>query len=306
MAYKYLFGPVFSRRFGVSLGIDVSPDKKCCNFDCLYCELGAAKPIDKIENPPDPDEIISEVKDFLATNSKPDVITITANGEPTFYPYLKELIEGINQFKGEIKTLILTNSSTIWDKKVQETLNKFDYVKLSLDAVSPNIFQKVDRPLEGIDINKILIGMKDFAKKFKGKLLIETLVVKFVNDSIEEIEKIAQFLKDINPYRIDLGTVDRPPAYRVFPVEEEVLYEFEKVFKKYNLPINVVERKYQYVPDFLLTEEEILNTISKRPLTEEDVENLLSPESKTLLKKMEEKGIIKKKDINGETFFVVA
>ncbi len=304
MAYRYLFGPVYSRRFGVSLGVDLSPDKKSCNFDCLYCELGAAKPTDKIKNPPPPEDILTELKDFLASNKKPDVITITANGEPTLYPYLDRLIDEINKIKGDTKTLILTNSSTIDDKKVQQTLQKFDYVKLSLDAISPDVFKKVDRPLNGVDISSILNGIEEFSKIYRGKLLIEVLVVRFVNDSLEEMEKIAQFLSGIKPYRIDLGTVDRPPAYRVFPADDETLYELARVFEKYDLPVNVVERKYQYTPDFDLTEEDILNTLKKRPLTEEDVETLFSFRSKMILQKLEKEGKIKKKKLNGKNFFV--
>ena len=304
MAYRYLFGPVYSRRFGVSLGIDLSPDQKSCNFDCLYCELGAAKPTDEIKNPPPPEDILTELKDFLASNKKPDVITITANGEPTLYPYLDRLIDEINEIKEDTKTLILTNSSTINDKKVQQTLKKFDYVKLSLDAISPDVFKKVDRPLNGVDISSILNGIEEFSKIYRGKLLIEVLVVRFVNDSLEEMEKIAQFLSGIKPYRIDLGTVDRPPAYRVFPVDDETLYELARVFEKYDLPVNVVERKYQYTPDFDLTEEDILNTLKKRPLTEEDVETLFSPHSKMILQKLEKEGKVKKKKLNGKNFFI--
>ena len=300
--YKYLFGPVYSRRFGVSLGVDLSPEKKSCNFDCLYCELGKGKPTDNIYKEPNPEEIVNEIKDFLSKNRQPDYITITANGEPTLYSRLDELISEINNIKTDAKTLILSNSSTIYKENIQKILTKFDTIKLSLDAVSEEIFRKVDKPLKDISINQIIEGIKNFRKIFKGELIIEVLIVKFVNDDIEEIKKLSKVLKELNPDRIDIGTIDRPPAYRVFPVSNEQLYEFAKIFEKEHLPVNVVERKGIYIPEFELTELEIINTLRKRPLTVEDVESIFSLQTLKKIEKLEEEGKIERKVINGNEF----
>ncbi len=300
--YKYLFGPVYSRRFGISLGVDLSPEKKSCNFDCLYCELGKAKPVSNIYKEHQPEEIINEIKDFLSKNKNPDYITITANGEPTLYSKLDKLIEEINNIKGNTKTLILSNSSTIYKKDIQKTLTKFDTVKLSLDAVSENIFRKIDKPLKGISISNIIQGMKEFRKIFKNELIIEVLIVKFVNDDLEEIKKLAKVLREINPDRIDLGTIDRPPAYRVFPVNNEELDELAEIFENKGLNVNVVERKGIYAPEFELTELEIINTLKKRPLTTEDIENIFTFETKRKIERLEKEGKIKRKIINGKEF----
>jgi wyosine [tRNA(Phe)-imidazoG37] synthetase (radical SAM superfamily) len=145
-----IFGPVQSRRFGVSLGIDLSASTKQCNFDCLYCELAPKRAMVHQVSVTPVETIIADLKEALEHHPSIDVITITANGEPTMYPYLDELITQINQIKGNIQTLILSNSACLHAPAVFETLLKLDQVKLSLDAATPETFQKIDRPAEGI------------------------------------------------------------------------------------------------------------------------------------------------------------
>ncbi|RMA93063.1 radical SAM protein [Hydrogenothermus marinus] len=299
--YKYIFGPVFSRRFGSSLGIDLSPEKKSCNFDCLYCELEKSRTTDKIENEANPEEIIEEVKDFLLKNEYPDVITITANGEPTLYSKLEKLIDELNKIKGKSKLLILTNGSTIFNLKIQNILRKLDIVKVSLDAIDNKIFKKVDRPLN-ISVNQIIEGLKSFRKIYNGLLVIEILVVKNINDN-QDFKKFAQILKEINPDRIDLGTVDRPPAYKVYPVSNKKLLEIAKYFKDLN--INVVYRKEENLQKFDYSKEEIINTLKRRPFTISDIENLFSEKSKKNFNELLSKNIVKSKTIGNVNFFYV-
>ena len=127
----------------MSLGIDLSPMLKQCNFDCLYCELAPALTMDKQSHTITVNEIIYELKKHL--NTSIDVITLTANGEPTLYPQMSELIDEIDKVKGKTETLILTNSATLINDNVYNALLKLDQVKLSLDAISPDIFRKIDR-----------------------------------------------------------------------------------------------------------------------------------------------------------------
>ncbi len=297
---KYIFGPVNSRRFGVSLGIDLSPDKKSCNFDCLYCELEKAKPVNRIENEPDPYEILEEVKDFLKQNDYPDVITVTANGEPTLYSKLDVLIEELNRIKGSSKTLILSNGSTIVDKSVRDVLKKFDIVKLSLDAVDEVVFQKVDRPLEEVDIDSLVEAMKTFRGEYKGVLVIEVLLVKGINDSEDDIKRLVEKIRYISPDRVDLGTIDRPPAYRVFPVNDKKLLELAGLFEGLN--VMVVTRSNIRKQNYELQESEILETLTKRPLTEQDIESLYSESTKSRIKNLISKGLVRKRNVGNVVF----
>ena len=275
---QLIFGPVVSRRFGSSLGVDLSPQTKQCNFDCIYCELSPSATTIKQSYTVGVDEIINELKKHLQPNI--DVITITANGEPTLYPYLDQLIDEIDNIKNGIKTLILTNSATLRDPKIFTTLQKLDKVKLSLDAVSPNIFKKIDRAEKSIDIQQIIKAIIEFSNIYNGELYIEILFVKGINDKDDEILKLNETLKKIkNICRVDLSTIDRPPAYNVQPISYERLFEISKLFDN-TIPIYIASRASAKYLGFNYTKEEILNTLHKRPLTMTDIETLFNNESK--------------------------
>lgn len=293
---KYIFGPVASRRFGMSLGVDLSPDKKRCNFDCIYCELEKAKKVDKYDNPPDYKEILEEIK--IATKKYEfDVLTITSNGEPTLYPYLDKLIDNLKEYK----LLILSNSSTIYKKNIQQILKKFDIVKLSLDAVSEDIFKKIDRPLKGINIKDIINGIIEFRKIYDKELIIEILVVKGINDKEEEFEKLNEVLKKIKPNRVDISTIDRPPAYNVEPVSIEKLFELSKKITNQHIFIPTREKlqfKYEY-----LNKNELLNTLKKRPFSESDVNNILDEKSLKIFNDLLKENMLEEVWVGGIKFY---
>ncbi|MEV9594782.1 radical SAM protein, partial [Aliarcobacter butzleri] len=287
-----IFGPIPSRRFGISLGIDLSPSKKQCNFDCLYCELEGAKTVDKMDTFPSVDEIIKAIKESFKNHPKIDVITITCNGEPTLYPKLSELIDEINKIKGETKTLILSNGSTIYKKEIFEALLKIDIVKLSLDCVSEKCFKKLDRQNKSVEIEKIVPSMIEFSQKTKKDFVLEVLFVKDINDKDEEIELLFNTVKQINPKRIDIGTIDRPPAYKVNPVSYEFLEDVANKFEGLNVNIVFKNRPKQIIS---YNKEEILSMINRRPLTIEDIENMFDSQSKIFLEELirnEEIGLV--------------
>lgn len=278
-----IFGPIPSRRFGISLGVDLSPSSKQCNFDCLYCELDAAKTMDKMATWPSVNEVMEAINDSLKTHDKIDVITLTANGEPTLYPELDELINEINKIKKTTKTLILSNGSTIYDENTFNTLLKLDTVKLSLDCVSPKAFKKLDRNHSGIDIKKIVEAMVEFSKVCTKDFVLEILVVKNINDKKEEIELLYEAVKRINPKRVDIGTIDRPPAYNVQGVDFKTLQNIANVFEGINVNIAYKNRPKQINT---YSKEEILTTLLRRPLTKEDIENMFDEKSKIILEKL--------------------
>ncbi len=278
-----IFGPINSRRFGMSLGIDLSPALKQCNFDCLYCELAPAATTDKQSKTIKVEEIIKELKTHLT--QKIDVITLTANGEPTLYPYLGELIDEIDTIKGDTETLILTNSATLINPSIYNALLKLDQVKLSLDAVSPDVFKKIDRPHESIKVDEIIERVVAFSKEYKGKLFIEILFVHELNDTIEELKKLNDVLLRINAQRVDLGTIDRPPAYPVVGISYKELHGISMLFDS-ALPIHIASRVHAEPNNASYTKEEILNTLDKRPLTQADIVLLLDEESKARLQEL--------------------
>jgi len=297
-----IFGPIHSRRFGKSLGVDLSPGKKQCNFDCLYCELDPAKTMDAYDDVVSVEEIAKAVKTALHEYKDIDFITLTANGEPTLYPYLSELIDEINSFKGNTKTLILTNAATIDDIKTQKALLKLDEVKLSLDCATQKCLKKLDRSHSGIDVENIKAGMLAFKSKYDGPLVIEILIVKSLNDSKEEIAKLNEYLLKLQPTRIDIGTIDRPPAFDVKPVSYEELLEMSHRFES-SLPIYIASRKKADISASNYSNEEILETLTKRPLTQEDIDVLCDKESQNRFKKLLDSKKIKPVSTNGVIFY---
>jgi len=297
-----IFGPIHSRRFGKSLGVDLSPSKKQCNFDCLYCELDPAKTMGVQDEVLGVDTIIDAIQKALHEHSDIDFLTITANGEPTLYPYLLELIKGINAIKGKTKVLILSNGSTISDAKVQDALLLFDEVKLSLDCATQKCLRKLDRSHDGIDVEMIKDGMLAFKSRYNKPLVIEILMVKTLNDSADEIAKLNEYLLKLQPTRIDIGTIDRPPAFDVKPVDYQTLLDISHLFDS-NLPIYIASRKKSEVRQGSYNKTQIQDTLRKRPLTLEDIEVLFDEDSQKLFKQMLNDGKITKINTNGVVFY---
>ena len=296
---QIVFGPVSSRRFGVSLGIDLSPAQKCCNFDCVYCELTAAKPVAEIENSPSVEQVIAEVKAALAVHPHIDVITLTANGEPTLYPDLAQLVSELNLIKGPAKTLILSNGSGVLDPKICEALKGLDIVKFSLDSAVQKTFARIDRSGDNIDVGELVAAMAKFRREFKGELVLEILVVKGLNDTKVEFKALNAALNQISPARVDISTIDRPPAYPVKGVSQELLHQISGV------PCVIASAKYGD-EKFELSKEELLELVKRRPQSENDVTNSFSESSKQNLHELLADGKIKIVDAAGTKFYRLA
>ncbi len=298
-----IFGPVHSRRFGVSLGVDLSPSHKQCNFDCLYCELAPSHTMSAQTDSVDVESIITELKAALDKHNKIDIITVTANGEPTLYPQLDAFVESFKHLHVKPKLLILSNSTTLSDPKIYNTLLKFDQVKLSLDAASPEVFKKIDRPHDAISIDDIILHVTRFSQDFKGKLFIEILFVKGVNDALDEIKKLNEVLLHVRCERIDIGTIDRPPAYAVEALSYHDLLTIATHFDA-SLPIHIASRHREYITPTSYTKEAIINTLDKRPLSEEDITILFDKASQSRLEMLISEGAITKVSRSNVVFFV--
>ncbi len=299
---KILFGPVSSRRFGRSLGIDLSPSKKQCNFDCVYCELDPKKAQEKQDEIISIDKIISEVKVMLEKNVEFDFLTLTANGEPSLYPHLNELILSLRSIAKDKKLLILSNGAAVLDEDKFNALLKLDVVKFSLDSAVTKTFYRIDRALKNIDLEKIKKKMADFRARFNGDLIMEILVVKDLNDNEEEFKALNQALKKIMPLRVDLSTIDRPPAYAVKKVSEEKLLELSKLID--STPVLLAKRHYEG-EKLSFNEEELLKMLHLRSQSEIDIEVKFDEQSKTLLNQLKKEKKVKILDLAGVKFYKV-
>ena len=208
---KYVYGPVPSRRLGISLGISSIP-KKTCNYSCVYCQLGRTnhltnerKMFFSVE------DIIIEFENILKQKVYFDVITIVGEGEPTLYLGLGELID---ELKKRVKkpVAVITNGALLYDPQVRLELSKADIVLPTMNAYDEELFKKINRPHRNIKFDDVMNGLKIFSKDYKGQLWIEIMFVKGMNDSIESLKKYAVVLKNIEYDKLYLNTVVRAPA----------------------------------------------------------------------------------------------
>ena len=282
MIQETVFGPINSRRFGTSLGVDLSPNLKQCNFDCLYCELKQEKKRVELQtNPMIVSKIFKDIQIALDEFENIDVLTFTANGEPTLYPDLDDLIAQVNKLKSKykIETLILSNSGNIWFPDIKKTLMKFDKVKLSLDCATQECFEKIDRPINGINIDAIKTGIREFSNQFQGELFIEILFLDYINAKSDEVKRLNEFLLTLPKVtRIDIGTVERPPAYDVKPISYNSLLEISQQFDK-DLPILISKHREKKPEKRYLIKSGILHILRLRPLTKYDFESLFDNET---------------------------
>ncbi len=230
-----------------------------------------------------------------------DVLTVTANGEPTLYPHLKQLVAFLNTLRP--KSLILTNSARVQEEQIKNALLGIDIVKLSLDCADAACHKKLDRPVKGFDFEAMIEAMVAFSKLYQGELIIEILLVENINDSSRQLRALNAILRRLeNIKRIDIGTVDRPPAYDVKALRYEQLLQAARTFDS-DLPVAVVTRGKAGGLKASYSHKQILSTLSKRPLTKEDIEALFDAPSLHRFKELLQEKKIITKDAGGVEFF---
>ena len=304
---KYIFGPVPSRRFGRSLGIDLFPEKKYCTFNCVYCEVGTGKP-EKEFTDFEPEKVIKELKQWLFENHNnlPDFITFAGSGEPTLYKSLGKLIEMIKEIT-EIPVVILTNGSLLFDKKVRENCKKCDYLVPSLDAGCRETFLKINRPhREFADYNRYVQGLIEMRKEFKGHYLLEVLLVEGINTSEKEFYLLKEKIDRIKPDRVQINTVFRPPAEGFAQsASEQIINKFKEIVGDIAEPVKYYSASGNLVKHLKgkLLEEVILKTITIRPCTKSELSDSLSvgeEKLNSILEKLKKAEKIEFFDFNGE------
>lgn len=282
---QFLFGPVPSRRLGFSVGIDIVP-YKTCSYDCLYCELGkTTRHIKKRASFFSIERILNEIKEFLNSQKlEIDFLTLSGSGEPTLNLDLGEII-GFLKKVTNIPVAVLTNSSLLYLPDVRKDLSQADLVIPSLDAASESVFKKINQPGPGVKLATIIEGLKKFSREYQGRLWLEVLFCHGVNDSEEEVKKIARIAQEINCEKIQLGTVARPPAeLATQPVTKEKLLEFCRFFGPKAEVIGTFEAKPQKMND---AENKIVSILERRPMSEADLANLLKIKRPVLVKMLD-------------------
>jgi wyosine [tRNA(Phe)-imidazoG37] synthetase (radical SAM superfamily) len=207
----YFYGPVPSRRLGFSLGVDLTPIKTC-NFDCVYCQVGpTTKKINRRFSLIDLAQFKRRLKFILTKNPQIDYITFSGSGEPTLHRQLDKIIAAIKQVSGNRhKICLITNSSLLTSSAVRKEISKVDLIIPSLDAACEKTFKKIDRPFPGISLKKIISGLVKLRREFKGKIWLEIMLVKGINDTILEARKFKKIIPLLKPDKIELNLPVRP------------------------------------------------------------------------------------------------
>ena len=269
--YQYLYGPVPSRRLGRSLGIDLVPHK-ICTYDCIYCQIGntTEKTLVRKEYVP-ASEILEEVGRFLKEeNPSIDHLSLAGSGEPTLHSKIRSIIENLKKIT-LIPVAVITNGFLLWEPEVREDLLQSDIVLPSLDAVSQEVFVRINRPRAGYSIEKVIEGMVEFRKVYKGQIWLEILFCKDVNDSKEELLRMKEAVDRIQPDRIHLNTVVRPPSEKwATPLSQKEMEKIRAFFGERASIISEFDRHPSPLSekDF---KEEILKILRRRPLSLSDL-----------------------------------
>lgn len=208
---KYIYGPVPSRRLGISLGVSPIP-KKTCNYSCIYCQLGRTKPMTNSRKMFfSVEEIIHEFDDLIQNNIYFDVVTIVGEGEPTLYLGLGKIIAEIKK-RVKQPVAVITNGALLYDKTVRQELLQADIVLPSMDAFDEASFEMINRPYKNMIYKDVYSGLIEFSKIYQGQLWLEIMFMEGINDSDIILEKYLGLLKEIKYDRLFLNTPVRPPA----------------------------------------------------------------------------------------------
>lgn len=277
MEYRYIFGPVPSRRLGMSLGVDMVP-KKVCSLDCVYCEAGSTtrltcdrKEYLKVQ------PILDELEDYFRNSPDPDYFTFSGYGEPTLNSGLEQVLKFIKERRPNIPVAVLTNGVLLSDSNVRKALAYADVVLPSLDAATDAVFGKINRPDKSIRLDEYIQGLVDFRNEFKKQIWLEVMILPGYNDSHDELMALKEAISRIRPDQIQLNTLDRPgtladlrPASRIELQSIIDLWGFENA-----VIIAAAARRKENVAFRSDVRTAIVQTISRRPCTIDDMADML-------------------------------
>ncbi len=210
---KYCYGPVFSRRLGFSLGVDLSPRKRC-SFDCVYCQIGktSVKTLRRFRRV-DLSQLKKEVTSIFSRERSLDYITLAGSGEPTLHKDLDKIISLLKKTRPKgARICVITNSSLLYRKEVRRELLGADVIIPSLDVVTPALFKKINRPVPSLTVKKMIDGLISLREEFKGEICLEIMLLSGINDTVSEAKKIKKVIERIAPDKIQINVPVRPPS----------------------------------------------------------------------------------------------
>ena len=304
------FGPVPSRRLGKSLGINNVAFGKVCSYSCVYCQVGIThKFSNERQKFYDPEVICSEVKKQMAKLSvadQPDYLTFVANGEPTLDINLGRSIEKLKLFN--IPVAVITNASLLIDPQVRADLLPADWVSVKIDAGNEDVWKKLNRPADKIDFEMYVKGLITFSNVYKGKLVSETMLVKGLNDTPEELNQVVTVLKSVQPSIAYISVPTRPPAVKsVLPPDEEDINLAYQLFSENQL-------KTELILGFEGTDtgftgnaiDDILNICSVHPIRQDTMDELLKKNQadRGILAKLLDDNYIKRTEYKSNVFYI--
>ncbi|MFA6569449.1 MAG: radical SAM protein [Victivallales bacterium] len=300
---KYLFGPVFSRRIGVSLGVDLVPPKTC-SMDCVYCEAGATTVLSSHRREfYDTAEIIGELDEFLSGKPEIDYITFSGAGEPTLHSGIGRIVEFLKGKYPQYRICLITNGILLGSEQMIEELAGIDLVIPSLDAADDETLAKINRPAAGIGAEGIVKSLEDFRKRSKALFWLEVFVVPGINDSPESIEAIRKAVIRIRPDKVQLNSLDRPGTEKwVRKASEAEILPFFRTLEPH-VKVEIIGRPAVSAPAIAAEklsdkdlEKAVIEIVRRRPCTLSEIASALSADENRLLpllRKMTGAGAIK-------------
>ena len=306
--YKNIFGPVPSRRLGLSLGIDLVPFK-VCSMNCIYCEVGRTEKL-TVERKEyiKYDEIVTELDSYLSKNPYLDFVTFSGTGEPTLNNKIGDLVVYLKSNYPQYKLALLTNASLLNDEQVRREIEMFDIILPSLDAVSNKVFIRMNRPHPKLKIGDIIDGLIQLRIEYSNQIWLEIFIVPGINDNYEEISLLKKSVMRIDPDKVQLNSLDRPGTESwLKPLSPEKLKEIVNLFKPINAEIigKYSSAKKNYLVDNDI-EEIVLEALKRRPCTLDDLNYMTGRKINELNKYLFtlcEKGIIKEERKNRGLFY---
>lgn len=275
--YKHLFGPVPSRRLGMSLGIDLIPHK-VCSLNCVYCECGATTRLTSERKEYVPvDEVYAELRDYFRHNPDPDYFTFSGAGEPTLHIHIGEVIAFLKDLRPGIPVAVLTNGTLFGDPGLRRELMQADLVLPSLDAATDLALRRINRPPRSLTAADYVNGLVRFGEEFTGEIWLEILILPGYNDGEENLKALKDAILKIKPGRVQLNTLDRPGAVGgLLPAPMAQLEEIAIFLEGAEIEIIAPPQERSQVKSYRSdVENAILETISRRPCTLGDLEKIL-------------------------------